>query len=109
MEKKYVQEKGHLLPQVHYLILLYFIYLILFLSGRMGCWVHADETDSLSLDIEIKKKSLNPNCHGPLGPVRFMGGGFKVPGLLKTLKTSLNHHLTMKFCIYPQDVFRTRL
>ena len=24
-------------------------------------------------------------------------------------KTSLNHHLTMKFCIYPQDVFRTRL
>ena len=27
----------------------------------------------------------------------------------RTFKTSLNHHLTMKFCIYPQDAFRTRL
>ena len=27
-------------------------------------------------------------------------GGHKVPGLVKS---SLKHHLTMKFCIYPQD------
>ena len=31
-------------------------------------------------------------------------GGHKVPGFVKS---SLTHHLTMKFCIYPQDAFRT--
>ena len=42
---------------------------------------------------------FNPICHGPLGRDRFMGG-HKVPGFVKS---SLKHHLTMKFCIYPQD------
>ena len=53
--------------------------------------------------MHVKKLEVNPICPGPLGRDRFPGG-FKVPG---SVKSSLKHHLTMKFCIYPQDAFRT--
>ena len=50
--------------------------------------------------------NLTLSAMAPWDLIGSWGGGLKVPGLLKA---SLNHHLTMKFCIYPQDVFRTRL
>ena len=75
---------------------------------------HLTRTTIKGVNVKDKTKTsafsiLTLSAMAPWDLIDSWGGGVKVPGLLKTLKTSLNHHLTMKFCIYPQDVFRTRL
>ena len=46
--------------------------------------------------IYWKLKLFNPMCHGLLGPDRFMGEGYKVPGFILR---ALNCCLTLKRCI----------
>ena len=46
--------------------------------------------------LRSRMLDVNPICHGPLGCDRFPGDVIDSLG-------------TMKFCIYPQDVFKTRL
>ena len=76
-----------------------------YLENGLLCQTSQNENKTSSKFMIFE--SLNPICHGPLGPDKFRGGGLQSARIFKN--PYLNHHLTMKFCIYPQDTFRTRL